>query len=149
MQLPFFSLPESTSVERVVYEMYRDSTRVVFQNLNGTWARDSLVLGAVDSVQWLDYLACISTLPSGSFAEDFDELSAENKLERKLVFLLPQGDSLRVVCYAPAGKGLPFVLHSSARPDDYFTSDSTGFFFTLFSRLDRMVYPVLLQKTNP
>jgi len=100
---------------------------------------------ALDSMQVETYLNALRNLSATTFADDFEP---EGKTPLKSLTL--SGNNMttpfRVVVYRDTLSGAPFVVHSSYRPETYFSSDSTGIYKSLFGKLDGLLAPYMIEK---
>lgn len=84
---------------------------------------------ARDSMEVEDYLNFFRNFSGEQFADDFDELRAEEYFHARLSMRgknIPE--PLVITCYQDTLRTLPFILQSSQNPRAFFASDSTGIY---------------------
>lgn len=106
------------------------------------WLKDG---EALDSMKVENYLNTLRNLSATTFADDFEP---EGKTPLKTLTLAGNNMTapFRVVAYRDTLAGTPFVVHSSYRPEAYFSSDSTGIYESLFGKLDGLLAPYMIEK---
>ncbi len=115
-----------------------DTTLVFERGANG-WTLGGTVL---DSMAVEDYLNTFRNITAEDFADDFDDLEAEDKLHKKLIIKgknMPE--SFEITCFADAARRPPYVLVSSQNPRTFFSSDSTGLYGKIFPKLEAFYKP--------
>jgi len=111
-----------------------DILATIAKTANGFTMNDETVL---DSTKVATYLSQIATLSGTAFADDFDEISAKDRLEKTLTIRANNMPTpIKVSVYADVRLAKPFVVQSSLNADAFFASDSievVGKLFPLIS----------------
>ncbi|MBE2206704.1 MAG: DUF4340 domain-containing protein [Saprospiraceae bacterium] len=110
-----------------------DTTLAFERGANG-WTLGGTVL---DSMAVEEYLNAFRNISADDFADDFDELEADDKLHKRLVI---KGKNIpgvfEITCFSDAARKPPFVLVSSQNPKTFFSSDSTGLYGKIFPAVE-------------
>lgn len=121
-------------MEMTVFRWESPDTTLVFERSPGGWTLGGTIL---DSMAVEDYLNAFRNISAEDFADDFDELEAEEKWHKKLVI---KGKNMpgafEITCFADALRKPPFVLVSSQNPKTFFSSDSTGLYGRIFPQVE-------------
>lgn len=109
-------------------------TTLVFERGPNGWTLGGAVL---DSMAVEGYLNAFRNISADDFADDFDDVEAEEKLHKRLII---KGRNMpgrfEITCYADAARKQPFVLVSSQNPKTFFSSDSTGLYGQIFPAVE-------------
>lgn len=91
-----------------------------------------------DSAAVVSYLSTLRNLSGVTFADDFDELQANNYRHRSITVTANNTmEPLTINCYLDTTRTeKPFVIRSSQRPDAFFASDTTGVYDRVFKEID-------------
>src|SRR5690606_19874513 len=114
----------------------RDGERIAISKNpeDGMWYRGGME--KLDSAKAAQYLSQITNVMGTGFAEGPPQGPPYRTLEINANHLTTP---LTVDLYATADTTQPFVLHSSANPDAWFTSDSMGLYQRLFTKFDDLL----------
>jgi len=96
------------------------------------WVRNDR--SVIDSTKVAQYLQSLSSINGSAFVDGFD-FNSNSKIKSLKVSSSGSAD-LTIDCYQSNSSEQPFVIHSSANSDAYFSSDSTGIFKRLFLDLN-------------
>lgn len=114
---------------------YGDTTHAL-QKVGEQWQIDGSE--PADSAAVAGYLGTLRNLTGVAFADDFDELQANNYRHRSVSITANNAvEPLMLHCYLDTTRTeQPFVIRSSQRPDAFFASDSTGVYDRVFKEID-------------
>lgn len=113
-----------------------DSAALNFLKVDGQWQING---NPLDSAKVASYLNGIRTISGTDFADDFDEIQADNYRYKTLTI---KGnnilDPLVVQAFQDTTKEKPFIIRSSQNQEAYFASDSTGVVQQLFKNVGEL-----------
>lgn len=114
---------------------YGDSTYAL-QKVGDQWQIDGSQ--PADSAAVASYLGTLRNLSGVTFADDFDELQANNYRHCSIAITANNTmEPLTIQCYLDTTRAeQPFIIRSSQRPDAFFASDSTGVYDRIFKEID-------------
>ncbi len=119
-------------------QTYPDTTYAFEKTATG-WTLANAPDLPLDSMAVENYLNVLRNLTAQNFADDFDELAAD-QLPQYAVTL--EGENiaapLTVNVYRDTTRAMPFVIRSALDPDTYFAGDSSGVFAKLFKPVEEM-----------
>lgn len=118
------------------FEAQAPDTTYQFIKKNIGWTLGNATL---DSMQVENFLNGLRNLSGDTFADDFDEVQGSKFLFQTLTIKSKNNeDSLVIHCYRDTTRQLPFVIQSSQNPESFFSSDSTGIYQRIFSKLNNL-----------
>ena len=127
-------LSPEQEIQAVRYQS-ADTTLSLRRSEGGIWARADGQ--AVDSASMATYLNRLRKLQGTEFADDFDEMEAQDYQAGQL--LIETTDPPRefiLTLYRDTSRQKPFVLQSSYDPKVFFASDSTGLYRQTFGQFE-------------
>lgn len=119
----------------------RGDTAYRFQRSGDRWQKSDGQL--LDSAAAAAFFQRLRRLQGAAFADDFDELMAQELPQRSLTLYdesLPA--PLVVYSYRDSSRQPPFVLRSSQYPESFFASDSSGLYHDVFAAPEAWRTPV-------
>lgn len=120
-------------VTKVDYQQQEQSVQL--ERTPSGWMKEEALL---DSARVENYLNALRNLSAASFADNFSPAGQD-----PLKTLTLSGNNMttpfRVKVYQDTMAGDPFVIHSSLRPETYFSSDSMGIYNSLFGKLEDLI----------
>ncbi len=130
-------LKMSAGMEVTAVAYQAEDFNIQLERTPNGWQQDG---EALDSVKVENYLNTLRNLNAANFADDFNPAG-----KTSLKTLTLSGNNMtapfRVVVYRDTMMSAPFVVHSSYRPETYFSSDSSGIYKNLFGKLDSLLKP--------
>ena len=126
-------------VDSLTYALPQDSMVYLFSRDSTYWyikGPDSLALDTSALFKWWSRLKHLSApIPS----DNFDEVEEGDEIGRRLVFWSKGRPLLEIEGFVRTWKPIPYIVHTSQRPGDYFEGDSTGLFQYIFAPLDSFI----------